>query len=327
MHITPTGAVLGIKSQKDIAVWLESMPELDLIAPNAHIEVVHGGTDAEVSARTWRSAARFIFNHRNDFSGFIVLSGLDNIPYFSQALQLLLDNISLPIVFTGSQLPDYLLEDKNGLSLLLEESTGVGIRVNMINAVQTIHKNFKGVFVVFGDKLITADRIFLKNPLLGMPFGYTDNQLVGDVEFSIKVNPKYEERIEDIEQGEMRLRDHMEESVKFFALSPVFETFNITEEINGCKGLLFYLPSTVSYPQALIEDLRVRKPLVPTVFCGTSLIVPLATEQALIRKLEGIGIIVVKDRSIPWVMVSFMWALGKTAHIPTIKKVIERGQQ
>ena len=53
----------------------------------------------------WVSIATIIEEHYNRFDGFVVLQGSDTMSYSSSALSYMLENLSKPVIFTGSQLP------------------------------------------------------------------------------------------------------------------------------------------------------------------------------------------------------------------------------
>jgi L-asparaginase len=53
----------------------------------------------------WVSIATIIEKHYNSHDGFVVLQGSDTMSYSSSALSYMLENLSKPVIFTGSQLP------------------------------------------------------------------------------------------------------------------------------------------------------------------------------------------------------------------------------
>jgi len=53
----------------------------------------------------WVELATMIENNYDDFDGFVVLHGSDTMSYTSSALSFMLENLSKPVIFTGSQLP------------------------------------------------------------------------------------------------------------------------------------------------------------------------------------------------------------------------------
>ena len=53
----------------------------------------------------WVKLARIIENQYHDFDGFVILHGSDTMAYTASALSFMLENLSKPVVLTGSQLP------------------------------------------------------------------------------------------------------------------------------------------------------------------------------------------------------------------------------
>jgi len=53
----------------------------------------------------WVQIAEIIESHYVGFDGFVVLHGSDTMSYTSSALSFMLENLSKPVIFTGSQLP------------------------------------------------------------------------------------------------------------------------------------------------------------------------------------------------------------------------------
>jgi L-asparaginase len=53
----------------------------------------------------WIEIAQIIKNNYDDYEGFVVLHGSDTMAYTASALGFMLENLSKPVIFTGSQLP------------------------------------------------------------------------------------------------------------------------------------------------------------------------------------------------------------------------------
>ena len=53
----------------------------------------------------YRQLAQIIYEHYEDYDGFVVLHGSDTMSYTASVLSFMLENLSKPIIFTGSQLP------------------------------------------------------------------------------------------------------------------------------------------------------------------------------------------------------------------------------
>lgn len=53
----------------------------------------------------WKRLAQIIGKHNENYDGFVVLHGSDTMSYSASALSFMLENLSKPVIFTGSQLP------------------------------------------------------------------------------------------------------------------------------------------------------------------------------------------------------------------------------
>ena len=53
----------------------------------------------------WREIAAIIDDNYSDYDGFVVLHGTDTMAYTASALSFMLENLSKPVIITGSQLP------------------------------------------------------------------------------------------------------------------------------------------------------------------------------------------------------------------------------
>jgi L-asparaginase len=53
----------------------------------------------------WVKMAKAIDENYDDFDGFVILHGTDTMAYSASALSFILENLSKPVIFTGSQLP------------------------------------------------------------------------------------------------------------------------------------------------------------------------------------------------------------------------------
>ena len=58
-----------------------------------------------MNPENWAKIASIIEEHYNVFDGFVVLHGSDTMSYSASALSFMLENLSKPVIFTGSQLP------------------------------------------------------------------------------------------------------------------------------------------------------------------------------------------------------------------------------
>lgn len=60
---------------------------------------------SDVEPGLWQKLAELIRDRYNDYDGFVILHGTDTMAYSASALSFMLDHLTKPVVFTGSQLP------------------------------------------------------------------------------------------------------------------------------------------------------------------------------------------------------------------------------
>ncbi len=60
---------------------------------------------SDMSPRLWTDLAHIISDHYADYDGFVVLHGTDTMAYTASALSFMLQNLTKPVILTGSQLP------------------------------------------------------------------------------------------------------------------------------------------------------------------------------------------------------------------------------
>ncbi len=60
---------------------------------------------SNMSPKTWAKLARLIETNYDNYDGFVVLHGSDTMAYSASALSFMLQNLSKPVILTGSQLP------------------------------------------------------------------------------------------------------------------------------------------------------------------------------------------------------------------------------
>ncbi len=85
---------------------LDKIPEL--IQLDCHIETLSFEKpidSSNMNPNKWVKIAAIIEENYTNFDGFVVLHGSDTMSYSASALSFMLENLSKPVVFTGSQLP------------------------------------------------------------------------------------------------------------------------------------------------------------------------------------------------------------------------------
>lgn len=109
-----TGGTIGMKKDFetgalkafDFGKLLDNIPELKLLDCEIETFSFENPIDSSnMNPKYWAEMAFTIESNYNDFDGFVVLHGSDTMSYSASALSFMFENLSKPIIFTGSQLP------------------------------------------------------------------------------------------------------------------------------------------------------------------------------------------------------------------------------
>ncbi|MCI2108414.1 MAG: type I asparaginase [Bacteroidales bacterium] len=109
-----TGGTIGMKQDPvdmtlkpfDFSQILDEVPELKKFAFRVDAFTFNPLIDSsDVEPSMWQKLAGLIKERYDDYDGFVILHGTDTMAYSASALSFMLENLSKPVVFTGSQLP------------------------------------------------------------------------------------------------------------------------------------------------------------------------------------------------------------------------------
>lgn len=178
--------LISVLDQDDIDRWLSEMPELNILA---EIEPVFiAGEDQVIGPRVWEQMAQMIAKNVNQVDGFVVVSRPEQIIYTSLALGFLLPNFQKSIISTSSKIGGTEFHDKKAVvSQLKNEQGGLGLRSNLINAVQVALQNVPGPAIMFGTRLIPSVRAVANFSDSANPIISFDNTYWGKVDFGVSL--------------------------------------------------------------------------------------------------------------------------------------------
>ncbi len=115
IYIAYTGGTIGMKpsengyipQQQHLTDAIMKMPDFHREEmPEFTINEYHPLIDSSnMSPEDWQHIADDIKQHYDEYDGFVVLHGTDTMAYTSSALSFMLENLSKPVIVTGSQIP------------------------------------------------------------------------------------------------------------------------------------------------------------------------------------------------------------------------------
>ncbi|MFO8020845.1 MAG: asparaginase [Perlabentimonas sp.] len=109
-----TGGTIGMKENPETGALapfnfnqiLEEVPELKKFGYELHTVSFDPLIDSsDITPDFWVKLAEIVQENYDTYNGFVVLHGTDTMSFSASALSLMLENLSKPVVFTGSQLP------------------------------------------------------------------------------------------------------------------------------------------------------------------------------------------------------------------------------
>ena len=90
----------------DISHLLARLPELDDIPVDIDVyQFPHPIDSSDMNPRLWARIVEIIMEHYERCDGFVILHGTDTMAFTASALSFMLENLTKPVILTGSQLP------------------------------------------------------------------------------------------------------------------------------------------------------------------------------------------------------------------------------
>lgn len=285
----------SVKKPADIARWMEQMSELSIIA-DLDSEFVYGGEAAGIGAEQWVAIARRIFDGYREYDGFLILHGLETLPATAIALSFMLQNLAKPVVLTGSPLRT---REERRADPGSREYRGMGIKANLVNALQVATGELTGVVVVFGSRILPGVRAMFAPPGSAHSFESFGNTFLGRIDLGIRYAAT--QRKPGTFRGLFDIDTHIASlDIKPGVPLEIFEQVLV----GRAHGIFVSLATGCILPNDVVAQLRrVEARGVPVVLFrpGTT---PPPRESYPFPLLTGI--------SGPAAIIKFMWTLGQT---------------
>ncbi|MBR5174929.1 MAG: type I asparaginase [Bacteroidales bacterium] len=188
-----TGGTIGMRQDTidgtlkpfDFSQILEEVPELGKFAVRIDSHTFDPLIDSsDVEPSLWQSIANLIKDKYDDYDGFVVLHGTDTMAYSASALSFMLENLSKPVIFTGSQLP-----------IGVPRTDG---KENLISSVEIAsakdkagHPRVPEVSVLFDSRLMRGNRSTKMNSENFNAFASPNHPLLAEAGINIRYNDSF----------------------------------------------------------------------------------------------------------------------------------------
>jgi len=309
----------------DFHEWMLSVPEINLIAEIKPIPLFNIG-GYEIEAKHWLKLAETIYGQLKECDGFVVTHGLDTIVYSASAVSFLLRNLGKPVIFTGSRFPP---NEQEANSIVASHKNiykntlgGIEAKSNLINAVQAATMDIGEVCILFGSKLLRANRASAVDLFGPDIFDSGEIEPLGEVNFGLELNDHRSGRDND---KKTRLIKSIEEKVGYLKVNPVIDSESVNRRIKDrYRGIVIEPYFVGEFPSKIFKALKKATDQGMIIVAARG-----AFEGSIDFALypggqigEDLDIISAQDMTPEATLTKLMIVLGKTKDKKNIKKML-----
>jgi len=267
----------------------------------------------------WRFLAEVIEDRYDDFDGFVVLHGSDTMSYTASALSFMFENLSKPIIFTGSQLPigDLRTDAKENLITSIE----------IASCVKNDKPVISEVCLYFEYKLYRANRTTKINAEQFEAFASPNYPPLAESGVHLKFNTSLIHK--PVEPSPLKIHKTLNNNIALLKLFPGI-TQNVVESILNIPENKGIIMETYGSGNALTEpwflDLLKQTitrgiPIINVTQCSGGSVIMGVYETSV--DIQNIGVISGNDITTESALAKLMYLLGEQYDLGEIKKWFE----
>ena len=311
------GGSIGMKvNQKTGRIEpIESLSEMHRFLPELQKEVsleffsISNVGSSEITPEHWVEIARTIERIYDQFEGFVIIHGTNTMSYTAAALSFALQNLSKPVILTGSLLP-------------INDIAGDG-RMNLVFAIRAAQLDIAEVCVVLGPRVLRGCRAKKVDQSFLQTFDTPKFPPLADFTAEVKLHPWRTVR----RKRTLECRPSFDPDVVHITINPGLPQKYLDAVLDsGPHGIVLsaYGPGMLS--EDLIPWLRnVTKAGIPVVIC--SQLLRGRVDLHRYRKqlmLEQLGVISGKDMAYECAIVKLMWTLTQAENGRRVREIMEK---
>ncbi|MDN4526411.1 asparaginase [Fictibacillus fluitans] len=259
----------------------------------------------------WVEMANAVYEHYEEYDGFVITHGTDTMAYTSAALSYMLQDLEKPVVVTGSQIP---------ISFKKTDA-----KRNIADAVRFACEEIGGVYVVFDGRVIQGTRAIKLRTKSYDSFESINYPYIASI---YKEHVEYSKPLYLVENKKMKLDTSLCTDVSLVKLFPGIkpEFFDCLKD--QCQGIVIESYGSGGIP---FQGRNILEKLNELIACGIPIVI---TTQCLEegedmelyevgRKVNQDVIIRSRNMNTEAIVPKLMWVLGKTQDPQKVKELME----
>jgi L-asparaginase len=271
---------------------------------------------SEMNPIFWADIAKIVYENYDKYDGFVILHGSDTMAYTSSALSFMLQNLSKPVILTGSQLPIGTIRTDGKENLI----TAIEIAASKDSNGESL---IKEVAVYFEDSLLRGNRCSKVSATHFEAFSSPNYPVLASAGVEIKYNT---ERNFKPTSKELALFTAFDNHVALLKIFPGFnaKVYRNLFDINHVKGIIMETfgagnaPSNDEFRQLIVNYIENGGIILNITQCNSGSVQQGKYETSSF--FDKIGVISGKDMTTEAAIAKMMYLLGSESCNADVQK-------